>query len=292
MSAPRLVLVHRRTQLEELLAEHSTIAAVEFFLSTRGQDVVPLVAADEAQQRALAEAANAVPLEWRQAVVERSQLSRFLFEPDDVVVVVGQDGLVANVAKYLGSQVVLGISPGRPGLLCGHGVADVKRFLSGSAEFRVGERQMVEVRVDDGQTITALNEIFVGDRSHQSARYSLAVAGRAEEQSSSGLIVGTGTGATGWLASLWMQTRPGFELPAVDSADLAYFVREAWPSPVTGTSLVAGLVAQDDEVRVRAQSSLVAFGDGIERDHLRIEWGQELTLRRASRTLHLIDRSI
>jgi hypothetical protein len=41
-------------------------------------------------------------------------------------------------------------------------------------------------------------------------------------------------------------------------------------------------------VRVRAQSSLVAFGDGIERDHLRIEWGQELTLRRASRTLHLI----
>jgi hypothetical protein len=57
---------------------------------------------------------------------------------------------------------------------------------------------------------------------------------------------------------------------------------------VTGTSLVAGLVAQDDEVRVRAQSSLVAFGDGIERDHLRIEWGQELTLRRASRTLHLI----
>jgi hypothetical protein len=147
---------------------------------------------------------------------------------------------------------------------------------------------MVEVRVDDGQTITALNEIFVGDRSHQSARYSLAVAGRAEEQSSSGLIVGTGTGATGWLASLWMQTRPGFELPAVDSADLAYFVREAWPSSVTGTSLVAGLVAQDDEVRVRAQSSLVAFGDGIERDHLRIEWGQELTLRRASRTLHLI----
>lgn len=288
MSAPRLVLVHRRTQLAELLAEHTTMAAVEFFLESRGQQLDPLVVSDESQQRAMAKVANAVPLEWRQALVERAELSRFLFEPDDVVVVVGQDGLVANVAKYLDRQEVLGVSPGRAGLLCSHHVGDVKRYLAGGADHRVQERRMVEVCVDDGQVLTALNEVFVGDRGHQSARYRLSVGGRDEEQSSSGLVVGTGTGATGWLASLWGQASPTFDLPGAESDELAYFVREAWPSPATGTSLVAGLVSGDGEVRLRAQSSLVAFGDGIERDRLRIEWGQEVVLRGSQRCLRLV----
>ncbi len=290
MSAPRLVLVHRRTQLDELLAEHSTMSAVEFFLETRGQSASPLIAAAEAQDRAMAEVANAVPLEWRHAIVERTQLSRFLFEPDDVVVVVGQEGLVANVAKYLDSQPVVGVGTARAGLLCAHHTADVRRYLAGANEFRINERQMVEAKVDDGQTLTALNEIFVGDRSHQSARYRLALGDKREDQSSSGLIVGTGTGATGWMASLWAQSRPGFALPAADSRVLAFFVREAWPSTATGTNLVAGLLREGDDVRVRAQSSLVAFGDGIERDHLRIEWGQEVVVRPSARCLRLVEK--
>jgi hypothetical protein len=289
MSAPRLVLIHRRTQLEELLAEHSTIAGVEFFLSTRGQDLEPLITADEAQQRALAATANSVPLEWRQAVVERTQLSRFLFEPDDVIVVMGQDGLVANVAKYLDGQPVLGVSPTGPGLLCRHSIDDMKRFFAGTAAHRLSTRHMVEARVDDGQTMTALNEIFVGDRGHQSARYDLGIGEGTETQSSSGLIVGTGTGSTGWLASLWKQTRPNFQLPTAESIDLAYFVREPWPSHTTGTNLAAGLILEGNQVRLRAQSSLVAFGDGIERDYLRAEWGQEIVLRRSRKTLQLID---
>ena len=41
----------------------------------------------------------------------RGDLDRFLFEPDDLVVIVGQDGLVANVSKYLDGQPVVGINP-------------------------------------------------------------------------------------------------------------------------------------------------------------------------------------
>ena len=43
--------------------------------------------------------------------VERNDLDRFVFGPEDVVVAVGQDGLVANVAKYLDGQPVIGINP-------------------------------------------------------------------------------------------------------------------------------------------------------------------------------------
>ena len=52
-----------------------------------------------------------MPADWRQALVRRADLDRFLFGPEDVVVAVGQDGLVANVAKYLDGQPVLGVNP-------------------------------------------------------------------------------------------------------------------------------------------------------------------------------------
>lgn len=288
MSAPRLVLVHRRTQLAELLAEHSTLGAVEFFLASRGQRVQPLVGADEAQRRALELAAGAAPAHWRQAVVERAQLSRFLFEPDDLVVVVGQDGLVPNVSKYLTGQPVFGVSPGAPGLLCRHRAEDLAGVIAGRARTRVSSRGMVEARVDDGQRLVALNEVYLGDRGHQSARYVLEAGAAVEEQSSSGLVVGTGTGATGWLASLWNQSRPAFELPGADSDGLAWFVREAWPSAGTGAGLVAGLLDAGEELRLRARGGLVVFGDGIERDSLRLEWGQEVRVARAEQRLQLL----
>ena len=66
---------------------------------------------------------SAIPADWRRGMVERADLPRFLFGPDDIVVAVGQDGLVANLAKYLDGQLIVGIDPepGRnPGVLVRH----------------------------------------------------------------------------------------------------------------------------------------------------------------------------
>ena len=38
-------------------------------------------------------------------------------------------------------------------------------------------RTMIDAVVDDGQTLTALNEVSVGHRSHQSAHYTIAAPG-------------------------------------------------------------------------------------------------------------------
>src|ERR1700712_1875475 len=130
--APRAVLVHRRTELEELLARHSTRGQAAFFLSTRGRSLEEVEQRHEAQQAALAGVSAAVPADWRRGLLERADVSRFLFAPDDVLVVVGQDGLVANVAKYLDGQPVVGVNPDparNPGVLVPHRPDAVRGLL-------------------------------------------------------------------------------------------------------------------------------------------------------------------
>jgi hypothetical protein len=149
---------------------------------------------------------------------------------------------------------------------------------------------MVEAVTDDGQTLRALNELYVGDASHQSARYQLEPPGaRRERQSSSGVLVGTGTGATGWLRSAWQERHSALALPDPTDPRLCWFVREAWPSPATGTSLTEGALSAGESLTLLAESDrLVCFGDGIESDALALTWGQRLTIRTAARGLRLV----
>ncbi len=294
--APRAVVVTRPTEYELMLRQHGTRQQVAFFLERRGRDLDELDRRHALQHDALGSVARTIPLDWRRAEVDRSDLGRWLFGPEDVVVAVGQDGLVANVAKYLHGQPVVGVDPepGRnAGVLVRHRPSQVGDLLTGVVEHdgrvAVEQRAMVELRIDDGRTLRALNEVYLGHASHQSARYTVAWGDREEQQSSSGVIVGTGTGATGWCRSLWIERPRDWALPEVTSTDLAWFVREAWPSPTTGAALVEGRMEAHDRLELTVQSdTLVAFGDGIESDRLELTWGQSATMGVAAEALHLV----
>jgi NAD kinase len=288
MSTPRAVLVERPSEYEELLARHATPEQVRFFLEQRGRSL------DEVRDRHQRHAAHhnatlgAVPRDWRTATVRRDELDRFLFEPQDLVLALGQDGLVANVAKYLQGQTVIGLNPdatvlGHPPEAAAGLIADVVAHRA-----RIAERTMAEARLDDGQVVRALNEIFVGHATHQSARYLLTLDGRTERQSSSGVIAATGTGATGWAASLNRQLAHPLELPRPQDPDLAFFVREAWPSSFTGTSLTAGRT-RALTVTCELGEGGVVFGDGIEADRVEVDWGQRIELTASERTLRLVE---
>ncbi|MFD6426646.1 hypothetical protein [Streptomyces sp. NPDC060198] len=301
--APRAVLVHRTTEYEELLARHGTHGQAAFFLSTRGRSLDEVAERHHRTLRALADVASAVPLTWRRSRVERADLDRFLFAPEDVVIVAGQDGLVANAAKYLSGQPVIGIDtdPGRnPGVLVRHRVRDTGALLRAAtapaAGGRVDELTMVEAVADDGERLVALNEIYVGPPGHQTARYRIGPdteatphPGAAEAQASSGVLVGTGTGATGWLRSLWQERGSTLRLPAPSDPRLLWFVREAWPSPVTGTSMVAGELERGRRLRLSVESDrMTVFGDGMESDALELTWGQSVRIGVSPTSLRLV----
>jgi hypothetical protein len=289
--APRVVVVSRRSELDELLARHGTRAAAAYFLRQRGRDLAEVTARHQALQSALTEVGAAVPVDWRRGHVDRADLPRFLFAPEDIVVAVGPDGLVANVAKYLDGQPVIGVNPEperNPGVLVRHRPPAVAALLRHSLS--IVERSMVAARLDDGQELVGLNEVYLGHVTHQSARYTLStVDGRCERQSSSGVVVGTGTGATGWLASLGRQQRDSPPPPAPEEPALLWFVREAWPSPATGASLTAGRLTATEQLVLSCESEqLVVFADGLEQDRLELGWGQQVSVGLADRRLRLV----
>ncbi|QYX77013.1 NAD(+)/NADH kinase [Streptomyces akebiae] len=295
--APRVVLVHRTTEYEELVARHGTHGQAAFFLRSRGRDIEDVAERHRRERGALAEVTSSIPLTWRQARVERADLDRFLFAPEDVVVVVGQDGLVANVAKYLAGQPVVGINPDprrNPGVLVRHQPGQAVKLLSASLrrDCPMDELTMVEAVADDTQRLVALNEIYLGAAGHQTARYRLGLDGDrgvVEPQASSGVLVGTGTGASGWIRSVWQERASALPLPGPAEARLLWFVREAWPSPATGTSLVAGQLAAASHLRLTVESDrLIAFGDGMEGDALELTWGQTVRVGVAGVRLRLV----
>jgi len=205
--APRVVVVTRETDYELLLARHATRGQAAFFLESRGQSI------DVVQQRhdrfhlCLQRVRDTIPVKWRRNFVLRHDLARFLFEPEDTVIAVGQDGLVANTAKYLVGQPVIGVNPDASlyeGVLVPHPVEALADLLEPTArgDASTESRTMVEARLGDGQVLRALNELFVGCRTHQSARYRLHYHEAEERHSSSGIIVATGTGSTGWAKSV------------------------------------------------------------------------------------------
>lgn len=69
----------------------------------------------------------------------------------------------------------------------------------------------------------------------------------------------------------------------------AWFVREAWPSPITGTSLTEGVLEVGGSLRITvASDQLVVFGDGMEADRLTASCGQKITVHLGARPLRLV----
>ncbi|MGD8604473.1 MAG: hypothetical protein PVF49_07865 [Anaerolineales bacterium] len=294
-SNPRVVVITRQTEVEGLLELHATMGQARFFLEQRKRSPQPAIARQEAQQSTLQQIESAIPTSWRRVRIQRQDVDRFLFEPDDIVVAVGQDGLVANVAKYLQGNPVIGINPDptrNPGILVPHRPARFPELLDLTIQrqAKIEERTMVEARLQDGQTLVAVNEVFIGHHSHQSARYELRWAEQTEKQSSSGVIVTTGTGATGWAKSIHQERHSTLDLPQPTAQRLCFFVREAWPSIATGTSLTEGTLEAHQRLEIVSgmENGGVIFGDGIENDYLEFTWGERALIGVAQQRLYLV----
>jgi NAD kinase len=291
----KIILVTRRTRLQELVARYNTVEQARFQAEHLGMDFSDFLEEDRVYQHAITAVADALQRHGKLQRLDRGFLPNFLFPPECLVVVVGQDGLVANTLKYLQGQPVLAINPDPArweGVLLPFQVGDLARLLPDVLQGRRGTREITMARatLSDGQTLLAVNDLFIGVRSHVSARYEIALGDQKERQSSSGVIVSTGLGSTGWLRSVLTGAhavagkdadRDMHEVRtrgiAWDSHELVFNVREPYPSRSTGAELVFGRIPSGVPLRIRSlmPENGVIFSDGIEADGLDFRSGLE-----------------
>lgn len=295
--ARKVVLITRRTRLEELISRHHTLAQAKFYIEHLGADFSDYLAENAAYASSLELAVRAVQGWGRYQLVDRSYLPNFIFAPDDIVVALGQDGLVANSMKYLDGQPLIGLNPERgrwDGILLPFEPKALGTILVDVAQGRRPTKAvtMAEARLSDGQVLRAVNDLFIGPRTHSSALYDIELGERRESQSSSGIIVSTGLGSTAWLKSVVtgsmgvvraMQGRDGdfkYDAQPWDSSQLTFAVREPFPSRASKTELVFGKVSAGQPLRLRSRmpENGVIFSDGMEADYLRFTAGMEATV--------------
>lgn len=297
----KIILIVRATRLDELVARFNTVQQAQFYVEHLGADFGDYVREQQQYRAAVLESEQALRRFGRVQKVDRRYLGNFIFGDDDLVVVLGQDGLVANTLKYLDGQHVLGVNPDAArwdGVLLPFRPSDLDKVVPDEL---AGRRQlsavtMARATLNTGASLHAVNDLFIGPRSHVSARYELDVGGVRERQSSSGIIVSTGMGSTGWLSSLYAgwagaATAFGVKAPPVDAqfawdaAFLHYFVREPFPSRTTGTSLVAGRIDGNAPMVIASEMAEhgVIFSDGIEGDFLEFNAGTRATISIADR---------
>jgi hypothetical protein len=290
VSWSRVLIVRRATRLEELIARFNTKSQARFYIESAGGDFADYDAEDAAYRRALDEVEHAVRGLAKTHVIDRGLLPNYLFADDELVVAVGQDGLVANTAKYARARPIVGVNP-EPSRYDGvllpfdsHSAAPtVAAVLGGTAPIRAVS--MAGVRLQDGQSLLAFNDFFIGARSHVSARYRITTGGREEVQSSSGVLVSTGAGSTGWLSSVFNMAsgvaaftgaRMATPKPLPwEARELRWVVREPFASRATGATIVAGRLGEGERLELESQMPVhgVIFSDGIEQDFLNFNSG-------------------
>lgn len=293
----KVVLVTRRTHLEELVARHSTLGQARFYVEHLGADFGDYLLENEAYARSLRIAAQALEAWGRYQILDRQMLPNFVFAPSDIVVALGQDGLVANTMKYLEGQPLIGLNPEPSrwdGVLLPFEPTDLGQILAETVAERrpIKPVTMAQAVLSDGQVLRAVNDLFIGPRSHTSALYELSYAGKTEFQSSSGLIVSTGLGSTAWMKSVitgsvaiarstGMQPRQAAYQPRPwDAPTLEFAVREPFPTRASQATLVYGQFGRDAPlcIRSRMPDNGIIFSDGVESDFLRFTAGMLATV--------------
>ncbi|MBY0546098.1 MAG: hypothetical protein K2W95_02285 [Candidatus Obscuribacterales bacterium] len=316
----KIIAVTRKTRLQELIAKFNTIRQARFYIEHAGGDFADYQIEDENYRRALEDIQRQMDKfgsSLKTQYIDREFLPSFLFSEKDIVLAIGQDGLVANAAKYVGSQPIIGVNPDPArfdGILVPVHLNEVSGALravtTNSARLRTAT--LAEVLMNDGQKLLAFNDLFIGSRTHVSARYRLEFSGFSESQSSSGLIVSTAAGSTGWLSSILNMVssvhsfcrgdRPAYsdltgravanDSPRISSTgdQLCFVVREPFVSKHSSANMVIGMLERGQELIIesRMPAGGTIFSDGIESDFISFDSGMVARVRTAQQVARLV----
>ena len=301
----KVVLIKRRTRYEELKRRYNTVEQARFYIEHLGADFSDYEREDKTYNVALENIRNLIRPCARLQEIDREYLPNMIFGKDDIVIAVGQDGLVANAMKYLDGQPLIGVNPDPArwdGVLLPFETGEIAKVLPKviNGTFDTKNVTMGKVETKDGQVLYAVNDFFIGVSNHTSARYNINYRNRVENQSSSGIIISTGFGMTGWHKSIMAEfvgIAKAFGLNYVTelhadwgARQLIFQVREPYPSRFTQADIVFGKIMDNEKLVITSNMSEngVVFSDGVIDDTIDFNAGMEITIGVSDRIGRLV----
>jgi len=301
MEFDRAIIIRDKTRLEQLIERFNSKAQAKFYIERSGGDFEFYEMENDTFYKSLSLIEKSTGSVCKFKTINRSFLSTYIFSVKDLVIVVGQDGLVANTAKYVGGLPIVGINPDPErydGVLLKHFPKDLEGLINNikKGNYQTMHVTMAKAELNDGQTLLAFNDFYIGADSHISSRYSIEFNGNRETQSSSGVIISTGAGSTGWLSSVFNMTNNvtrsdnnGFVL-GWNKNKLVFVVREPFLSKTTGIGIGFGIITKNTTLKIESNMPTkgVIFSDGIESDFLNFNAGSSVVIGIADEKANLI----
>lgn len=305
MSVEYAIIIKNKTRLEALIERFNTKAQARFYIERSGGNFNDYVYEHETFHDSLSTVQRNLSSVLKNKIVERSFLPSFIFNDSQVIVTVGQDGLVANTAKYVQQIPIVAVNPDQErfdGVLLPFSPDNflhaVNRVISNHYKSKI--TSFAEARLNDGQRLLAFNDLFIGATTHVSARYQLTYNNKTEEHSSSGIIVSTQAGATGWMSSIFNMSfgihqfmehgNPKKKYAKLQDNQLMFAVREPFASKRTQVETTAGIITEQSKLVIQSYmpNNGLIFSDGIESDFLRFNSGAIATIGIAEEKANLV----
>lgn len=306
MKFERAIIIRDKTRLEQLIERFNSKAQAAFYIESSGGDFAYYEQEHKVFYKSLETVKTVIGNHLKFKNIYRSFLPNYIFTETDLIIVVGQDGLVANTAKYVDELPIIGINPDPDrydGVLLKHTPtaleATLKRILKG--DFTTKAITMAKASLNDGQSLYAFNDFYIGADSHVSARYKISFKGTEENQSSSGIIVSTGAGSTGWLSSIFNmahnvsraylpQIKPIGNTVNWDANKLIFVVREPFKSKMSSINIGYGEITSANDLTIESHmpSNGIIFSDGIESDFMHFNAGAVVKIGVATKKALLV----
>lgn len=300
------IIVKNKTRLESLIEHFNTKAQAKFYIERLGGNFDDYEIEHEKFHNSLNSLQTQLSKLIKNKTVERVYLPSFIFSEKNLIVVIGQDGLVANTAKYSKSCPIVAVNPDKErydGILLPFDTSDFVHGIESVITDNYNSKtvRFAEAKLNDGQRLLAFNDLFIGASSHISARYKISFNSKTEEQSSSGLIVSTPAGSTGWLSSIFNMAYGVTSIfeknikpkrPKLKDNELLFVVREPFQSIRTQSGITAGVIKNKNHLTIESlmPTSGVIFSDGIETDFLKFNSGAIVTIGIAPETAKLVTK--
>jgi NAD kinase len=292
----RTVVVTRAPRAKEIRAKYASSSLARFVMKEGGESYDRY----EDEEGVLSETVDTIVQFFSNLgpvlTIERGYLAGTPLLPNDRIVCVGQDGLVANTLRYARDIPIYGVNPDPKkyeGVLLKFSSESIRDYFSSSSKKPSYQNLTLgECRISTGASFLAANDFFIGKRDHTSALYRLDFGQESERQSSSGIIVSTPMGSTGWQRSVVagavsiLKSISGFNKnvkfnpPPLDKDTLRFWVREPWPSLQSQANLVCGSISTKTPLVVVSEMGEggVIFADGVTQDSYPFPAGARATI--------------